>query len=213
MHLTNYAINKRNENFVQDDAVGSKRYRPEHMPSACPAGMLPAGHWFTSIAWGWTWCHRSVLTTSCPPLRKLSTLNAWMMDNGYNTAKLWENIEDIIIKTLISAHPVVKHNYQSCFLTHAAGCACFEILGFDILLDRRLKPWLLEVRKELRQLWEQQSVGAVGGLRTQGRGMIRTHLIMGPPWSQKPSGQGTRCGYVGSKSLFPARPLQQPAAS
>lgn len=26
MHLTNYAINKHNENFVQDDAVGSKRY-------------------------------------------------------------------------------------------------------------------------------------------------------------------------------------------
>ncbi|XP_010141021.1 PREDICTED: tubulin polyglutamylase TTLL6, partial [Buceros rhinoceros silvestris] len=101
MHLTNYAINKRNENFVQDDAVGSKR--------------------------------------------KLSTLNAWMTDNSYNTAKLWEDIEDIIIKTLISAHPVVKHNYQSCFPTHAAGCACFEILGFDILLDRRLKPWLLEV--------------------------------------------------------------------
>lgn len=26
MHLTNYAINKHNENFVTDDTVGSKRY-------------------------------------------------------------------------------------------------------------------------------------------------------------------------------------------
>lgn len=26
MHLTNYSINKHNENFVQDDAMGSKRY-------------------------------------------------------------------------------------------------------------------------------------------------------------------------------------------
>ncbi|XP_015147675.1 tubulin polyglutamylase TTLL13P isoform X4 [Gallus gallus] len=101
MHLTNYAINKRNANFVQDDTMGSKR--------------------------------------------KLSTLNAWMMDNSYNTTKLWEDIEDIIIKTLISAHPVVKHNYQSCFPNHTTSCACFEILGFDILLDRNLKPWLLEV--------------------------------------------------------------------
>uniref|UniRef100_A0A663MSY8 Tubulin tyrosine ligase like 6 n=1 Tax=Athene cunicularia TaxID=194338 RepID=A0A663MSY8_ATHCN len=101
MHLTNYAINKHNENFIQDDTIGSKR--------------------------------------------KLSTLNAWMRDNSYNTTKLWENIEDIIIKTLISAHPVVKHNYQSCFPNHTTGCACFEILGFDILLDRKLKPWLLEV--------------------------------------------------------------------
>ncbi|XP_064311992.1 tubulin polyglutamylase TTLL13 isoform X1 [Phalacrocorax carbo] len=101
MHLTNYAINKHNENFIQDDMMGSKR--------------------------------------------KLSTLNAWMMANSYNTTKLWEDIEDIIIKTLISAHPVVKHNYQSCFPNHTTGCACFEILGFDILLDRKLKPWLLEV--------------------------------------------------------------------
>ncbi|KFQ46951.1 Tubulin polyglutamylase TTLL13, partial [Nestor notabilis] len=101
MHLTNYAINKRNENFIQHDTMGSKR--------------------------------------------KLSTLNAWMTENSYNTTKLWEDVEDIIIKTLISAHPVLKHNYQSCFLNHTSGCACFEILGFDILLDRKLKPWLLEV--------------------------------------------------------------------
>lgn len=26
MHLTNYAINKHNENFITDDTVGSKRY-------------------------------------------------------------------------------------------------------------------------------------------------------------------------------------------
>ncbi|RLV92639.1 hypothetical protein DV515_00013733 [Chloebia gouldiae] len=101
MHLTNYAINKHNENFVQDDMVGSKR--------------------------------------------KLSTLNAWMAEHSYDTSKLWADIDDIVIKTLISAHPVLKHHYQSCFSSHTTGCACFEILGFDILLDRRLKPWLLEV--------------------------------------------------------------------
>ncbi|XP_010083998.1 PREDICTED: tubulin polyglutamylase TTLL6, partial [Pterocles gutturalis] len=101
MHLTNYAINKHNENFNQDDTMGSKR--------------------------------------------KLSTLNAWMTDNSYNTTKLWKDIEDIIIKTLISAHPIVKHSYQTCFPNHTSSGACFEILGFDILLDRTLKPWLLEV--------------------------------------------------------------------
>ncbi|XP_014378745.2 tubulin polyglutamylase TTLL13 [Alligator sinensis] len=101
MHLTNYAINKHNENFVRDDTTGSKR--------------------------------------------KLSTLNTWMENNSYDTAGLWEDIEDIIIKTLISAHPVLKHNYRSCFPNHTTSCACFEILGFDILLDRKLKPWLLEV--------------------------------------------------------------------
>lgn len=71
-----------------------------------------------------------------------------MENNSYDTAGLWEDIEDIIIKTLISAHPVLKHNYRSCFPNHTTGCACFEILGFDILLDRKLKPWLLEVSQE-----------------------------------------------------------------
>ena len=164
MHLTNYAINKHNENFVQDDMTGSKRYCLVHVPQ-CPVHILQEScTWDTGLLpsfLGQTCYHRSALIISCPPHRKLSTLNAWMTDNSYNTTKLWEDIEDIIIKTLISAHPVVKHNYQSCFPNHTTGCACFEILGFDILVDRKLKPWLLEVRKEsppvLKQLWKQQT--------------------------------------------------------
>ncbi|XP_043934218.1 tubulin polyglutamylase TTLL13-like [Protopterus annectens] len=101
MHLTNYAINKRSENFIRDEEIGSK------------------------------W--------------KLSTLKIWMEKHGFDTVKLWEDIEDVVIKTLISAYPVLKHNYRTCFPIHVVGNACFEILGFDILLDKKLKPWLLEV--------------------------------------------------------------------
>uniref|UniRef100_A0A672H977 Tubulin tyrosine ligase-like family, member 6 n=1 Tax=Salarias fasciatus TaxID=181472 RepID=A0A672H977_SALFA len=77
--------------------------------------------------------------------RKLSTLNRHLESVSCNTEKLWNDIEDVIIKTLISAHPVLKHNYHTCFPNHTAGSACFEILGFDVLLDHRLRPWLLEV--------------------------------------------------------------------
>lgn len=51
MHLTNYAINKHNENFVRDDAVGSKRYRlfcfsllPLPLVPQCQEPMKP-GSW------------------------------------------------------------------------------------------------------------------------------------------------------------------------
>ncbi|XP_063077767.1 tubulin polyglutamylase ttll6 isoform X2 [Engraulis encrasicolus] len=77
--------------------------------------------------------------------RKLSTFNKHLKSMCYNVEKVWVDIEDVIIKTLISAHPILKHNYHTCFPNHAAGSACFEILGFDVLLDHRLKPWLLEV--------------------------------------------------------------------
>lgn len=38
MHLTNYAINKHSENFVQDDTMGSKRYALLFSPLSLPFG-------------------------------------------------------------------------------------------------------------------------------------------------------------------------------
>lgn len=93
------------------------------------------------------WLTRNDSPPSCTmsPFRKLSTFNSYMETQGYDVEEIWRGIEDVIIKTLISAHPIIKHNYHTCFPSHTLNSACFEILGFDILLDRKLKPWLLEV--------------------------------------------------------------------
>ncbi len=80
---------------------------------------------------------------------RITTINRWLIEHGYDIVKLWADIDDVIIKVLISAHSVLKHNYRACFPHHYRGSACFEILGFDILLDRKLKPYVLEVRSRI----------------------------------------------------------------
>ncbi|XP_069136950.1 tubulin polyglutamylase ttll6-like isoform X10 [Argopecten irradians] len=77
--------------------------------------------------------------------RRISTVDRYMRQKGYDIDKMWNDIDDVIIKTLISAHSVLKHNYRTCFPNHVKGSACFEILGFDVLLDRKLRPSILEV--------------------------------------------------------------------
>uniref|UniRef100_A0A0R3WFE9 Uncharacterized protein n=1 Tax=Taenia asiatica TaxID=60517 RepID=A0A0R3WFE9_TAEAS len=46
---------------------------------------------------------------------------------------------------LMSGLPVLRHNYRTCFPNHIETSACFEILGFDIMLDRKMRPYVIEV--------------------------------------------------------------------
>jgi tubulin polyglutamylase TTLL6/13 len=76
MHLTNYAINKHNENYVynenaEDNDIGHKR--------------------------------------------SLKAVFEYLKEEeNHNTGRLWDEIKDIIVKTLITANPMLNHLYKSC---------------------------------------------------------------------------------------------------
>lgn len=61
--------------------------------------------------------------------------------------KLKQEIDDLLIKTLIVAQPSLSHLYKSCQPDDLENQLCFQILGFDVLIDENCKPWLIEVNQ------------------------------------------------------------------
>jgi len=55
---------------------------------------------------------------------------------------IFKKIEDIILKTIISAESIMNNAFEM-YVPYRNNC--FEVLGFDILIDSNLEPWLLEV--------------------------------------------------------------------
>lgn len=103
VHLTNYSINKNNQNFdfqvsAQNETTGSK----------------------------WS----------------LSALRKYFNENNIDYDKLFVQIKDIVVKSVISiADKSVEATDK---LTKHNNCL-FELYGFDVLLDSNLRPWLMEV--------------------------------------------------------------------
>jgi len=68
-----------------------------------------------------------------------------LQQNGINTKEIWDGIKKIVSRTLSSIQPILKHNSSSTVKGNILYDNFFEILGFDILLDKTSKPYLLEV--------------------------------------------------------------------
>lgn len=65
--------------------------------------------------------------------------------DGIDKRELWDEIKDIIRLTIMSIQPSLAQNYKSLQPRNKRMDMCFELLGFDILIDDYGQPWLLEV--------------------------------------------------------------------
>ena len=103
-HLTNYAVNKNNKNYIQNESPFDVDYNSSK----------------------WT----------------LTSLQQYLEDHNINSELIFSKIDDIIIKTFISC----ENNLINAISKYCAYQEnCFELYGFDILLDENLNCWLMEV--------------------------------------------------------------------
>ena len=72
----------------------------------------------------------------------LSAYRQHLEKEGVDVEKLFEKINDLVVKTILSIAPETVD--KICELTDTRD-TMFEIYGFDVLIDERMKPWLMEV--------------------------------------------------------------------
>lgn len=72
----------------------------------------------------------------------LAQLKRFFDKTGVDYKAVMHRIKDVMVKTLISVEPHIYNTMSRCTKNKNI---CFELFGFDILLDHKLKPWLLEV--------------------------------------------------------------------
>jgi len=77
--------------------------------------------------------------------RSLKAFWGSLKEMGIETDLIQEEIKDIIVKTFMTVQPQLSHDYKSWISDDLDGTNCFEILGFDIMIDDNLDPFLIEI--------------------------------------------------------------------
>lgn len=71
-----------------------------------------------------------------------SFLKERMVEMGIDPGPVFARINDLVIRTVISVEEKINAN-MNMYVPHKANC--FELFGFDVMIDRDLHPWIIEV--------------------------------------------------------------------
>jgi tubulin polyglutamylase TTLL6/13 len=77
--------------------------------------------------------------------RSLTWFYKYLEDLGHDTTAMIAKISQIITKTICMVQPTLAHSVKTCQPDDYENGMCFEVLGFDIMLDHKLNPILIEV--------------------------------------------------------------------
>ncbi|XP_070065066.1 tubulin monoglutamylase TTLL4 isoform X2 [Drosophila virilis] len=72
----------------------------------------------------------------------IKSLWTYLANRGVRTDGLWEALRSLVLRTILAGengiNSMIRANVESKY-------SCFELFGFDVILDSDLVPWLLEV--------------------------------------------------------------------
>lgn len=78
--------------------------------------------------------------------KTISSTFAIIKEEGGNITKIWNQIDNISILTILSNYRIMEEaESKRCPPNKCFKSRCFQLLGFDIILDKDLKAYLLEV--------------------------------------------------------------------